>query len=309
MRALVLVAVLMIAALSGCVDFGDGEESTTPTPPDAATPATTTTTPATTTPVASTIVAPMPTSPTGGPAAPSPSPPPRASPTPPPAAPTPSTPAAAPPPPPPPTPSPSPTTPTAAPTPTTPAPAPTPDPQPDPWPREGSYVSYAFRVSQSFSGSEQGFDERGTIRWTYTNGDWRAVCEGSRTSTADDGSTSEESFREEISSATPPHWPLMNTRSPPAEGERVEVWYTRGCDRDSDSYPFIGRDTEPTTVDGAQRTVSTFKARADDSDVPYDYVTEWSTETGLVIHWSLSRYMTAAPYSTSGELTDTDAPM
>ena len=312
MRALLLVATLLMVPLAGCVDLGDGEEATTR--PESTTPAnattnrtTTTTTPtpaATTTPVATTIVAPTPTQPPADPTTP-PAPPTPSGPT------TPAAPPATPPPPTPAAPTPSsppPATPTQTP-PTPSSPPPTPEPEPAPWPREGSHVSYAFRVGQSFSGTEQGFEERGTIRWTYRGGDWSAVCEGVRRSTADDGTTSEEAFREEISSATPPHWPLMNTRSAPAEDERVQVWYTRGCDRDEDSYPFVGRDTASTTVNGAPRTVSTFKARADESDIPYDYVTEWSTQTGLVVSWSLSRYMTAAPYSTSGELTDTDAPM
>ena len=188
-------------------------------------------------------------------------------------------------PPPPPAPTPAPVTPTpptppaptpATPTPTPPPPSPTPTPPPPPptaWPREGSAVRYEVVV---LSGSPDGYYNQDTFSnwtWTYRDGDWTGVCEGERVF----GPYEEEQQREPISAtvtaANPPHWPPMNTRSPPAVGEEVTAWRLSGCQIGSGEEIYRGID------DGMHHATDV------ESPVPYDYVTHWDRETGLVVAW------------------------
>lgn len=214
------------------------------------------------------------------------------------------TPAPAPAPAPIPTPAPAPD-PTPTPTPT-PAPAPTPAPTPSPapsWPREGSHVSYTSRVSQSFSGSDQRWVTYANATWIYRNGDWTGECVATVHDDSDgDGTVEIREKRATYSASSPPHWPLFNTRSPPAVGERVTTWYMHECELASDDeWYYRGTSTE----DGAP----THLASSEPGAPPYDFETEWSAKNGLVLSWSKYRFVTSAPYSTVGELTSTDAPM
>ena len=216
------------------------------------------------------------------------------------------------------TPPPAATPPTAAtpaptpppPTPTPPPPTPTPpSPEPQAWPREGSYVKYAWRIGQYFAGSPQGWTHYGNITWTYAGGDWRAVCVMEAYDRNHDGTWNNHTIRREITAATPPHWPLMNTRSPPAPGEAVTTWYLRDCELSEQTLYYVGTETEATTVNGQPATVPTHLAEDDyPPEQPMSWSSEWSTKTGLVVDWGYSRGGMAA-HSNSGRLVDTDAPL
>lgn len=196
--------------------------------------------------------------------------------------------------------------PASSPTPTPSASPPTPPPPPPPpppaWPREGSYVSYSTRTSQSFAGSDQQWKTYANATWTYHDGDWRGECRSTTYDDSDgDGNITIVNETTTYSAATPPHWPLFDTRSPPAEGELVDTWYLRGCTIEKDEWYFRGADTH--------EGVATYLASSNPDEPPYDFKTEWSQESGLVLYWSKYRFMTSAPFSTVGELTSTDAPM
>ena len=221
--------------------------------------------------------------------------PPAAQPTPPAATPVPTPPPAA-------TPTPTPSPPVATPTPTPPPPTP---PTPEAWPREGSHVKYEVQKRQSFSGTEQGHRMYANLTWTFSGGDWRGECVGQTYSTDAEGVETVREERVTYSAASPPHWPLFNTRNPPAVGEEVTTWTARGCTLDQDTWPFRGAGTA--TVDG--RTVETYRASANPDEPPYAFDTEWSKKTGLVLEWHLQRYMTQAPFSHEGRLVSTDAPL
>lgn len=196
------------------------------------------------------------------------------------------------------------TPPPTATTPTTPA-----QPPPAAWPREGSYVKYYVENRQSFSGSPQGWEKYANLTWTYTNGDWRGVCEGDNHATDHNGVTTVEHFRVEYTASDPPHWPLFNTRNVPAVGEEVEAWNTRACRIESETWTYMGTETHEASVNGQVRTVPTHRAQSVESDMPFNYRTEWSTSTGLVLYWSHSRSPSQAPSSATGQLIDTDAPL
>ncbi|HET6405493.1 MAG TPA: hypothetical protein VFH78_12675 [Candidatus Thermoplasmatota archaeon] len=182
----------------------------------------------------------------------------------------------------------------------TPVPTSAPTPAPTAWPREGSHVSYAMRESQSFSGSDQQWRTYANVTWTYADGDWRGECVATTHDDSDgDGRVEVREERRTLSASSPPHWPLFNTRDVPAVGEPVTTWRMDGCDIESEEWPYRGTDTHA----GAP----THLAASNPDEPPYDFRTEWSEKTGLVMHWSKYRYMTSAPYSTVGELTSTDA--
>lgn len=287
--ALALLAVLL--PMAGCVDAlledegtfpVDGDESVNDELPTNATPIVRPT-PTTSTPPPTPTTMPTPASP-------------------PPAGPTPST-----PPPPPPA---STTPPSPTPTPPPPPPTPTPTPTPTAWPRDGSFVTIAIEGRQSFSGTDQGWTQTARATWTYRDGDWHGACEGTRTSRDAEGQTTTTTFSHAFTASDPPHWPLFNTKTPPVLGEDVDTSFMSGCAIEQEAYTYRGPDTEPATVSGAPRVARTHVATSDEGDIPYDFRTEWSQTTGLVLTWSKVRgYGTQAPWSTSGRLVDTDAPL
>ena len=228
-------------------------------------------------------------------------------PTPPPATPPPATPPPATPPPATTTPTPPPPTPTPPPpTPTPPPPTPTPpSPEPQAWPHEGSFVRYRVTV---FEGSPDGSYNAATftnVTWTYTNGDWRGTCDGTRTEQFREDAPTTTAVHHDFVASDPPHWPLFNTRSPPEVGGDVTAWFMKGCNIQQLERRYAGTDTEPTTVNGQPTTADTFVATDYDDGSPDDFRTEWSRDSGLVEYWSWSQRHT----STRGDLVDTDAPM
>lgn len=284
MRGVVLPLVAALVPMAGCVDAllaPEPDESVDVTLPGTTAP-TTTTPAATTTPVTTVTPTPMP--------GPTPTPTPTTQPTPTPTPPTPST-----------TPTP---TPTPAPTPTpTPTPMPTPDLE---WPREGSTVTFRAHTRQSFSGSEQRFATYVNATWTFSDGDWGGVCTGNHHNTDDGGTETITPVHREYRASDPPHWPLFMTRSPPAEGQTVTAWRLDGCDLEPEEWSFVGEDE----VDWGSGTVATYRAESDERDIPYDFAVEWSQESGLVLEWSKIRgHGTMAPWSSSGALIATDAPL
>lgn len=296
MRGLWAFATLSLLLVAGCTSGGPEESAEGGEVPIDG--------PVTTTPAPSPVVVAPPPTPTLAPLDPGPATPAPVA-TPPPAAvdPVPTTPPPAAPPPPV-------TTSPPPPAPPSPTPTPTPSPAAPPkWPREGSFVSYYVETSQSFSGTPQGFRQYVNATWTYRGGDWHGVCAGNRHSTDSEGVVTITPVRATFEASNPPHWPLFDTRTPPAVGEDVATWWLRGCAIESDEWPYRGADSATTTVNGAPTLVPTYRATSDPGELPYDVQTEWSTKTGLVVEWSLARVATQAPFSNSGRLTDTDAPL
>ena len=203
------------------------------------------------------------TPPPAAPAEPTRAPAPAASPAAPPPAPAPVAPAPA---------SPAPAAPAPAPTPPPPATA-SPTPTPPAWPREGSRVTYRVTV---LSGSPDGYYNQDAFTnwtWTYANGDWTGRCEGTHVY----GPYAEPQTREPISAtftaADPPHWPPMNTRSPPAVGETMTTWDLFHCEISPREARYAG-------MDDGWHTATDF-----DDGSPDDYLTAWDPDTGLVHHW------------------------
>ena len=200
-------------------------------------------------------------------------------------------------------PPPSPTQPPAAPPPAT---TPT-APQPGPWPHEGSRVSY---TAQQSHGSRFGSSTRTYVNatWTYTDGDWRGVCTANvktydpETDSYDEGRTETRTY----SAANPPHWPPMNTRSPPALGAEMEAWVFDACDLDTThTAVYAGTDTE--IVGGA--TVPTHRATHHPAYSNQQLDTEWSRTTGLLIHYDYSWWGSTQSHSLRGRIVSTDAPL
>lgn len=199
-----------------------------------------------------------------------------------------------------PAPAPSPATaPPSRPSPRAPTPEPTPGPTPEPgpeWPREGSFVTVRGRSSESAPSTFVNSTEW-TATWRYADGDWVGECEGTwEMAWADDSGNEDSSgtFSRELAADDPPHWPLLNTRDPPDEGESVQVWIMWGCDIESALMVYSGLD------DGRHRADDTKEAEENYSD----FTTSWDPDTGLVLEWDWARRNSG----TSGELTATDAP-
>lgn len=208
----------------------------------------------------------------------------------------------------PPSPTPPPPTTTTPPSPTPTSP-PTPTPPPPAWPHEGSYVKYTLRTGQAFANSLQGWENYANVTWTYTNGDWRGVCVMDVHESDMDGNWDNHTETHTFTSASPPHWPPMDTRNPPAPGGSVTIWYVSGCELRNMTLVYTGPDTEPTTVNGQPVTAPTFLAEDDyPPEQPMDWRTEWSRTMGLVLYWSYGRGG-MAPHSDVGHLVDTDAPL
>lgn len=284
MRAASFAAVgLLLASLAGCVADDEPSESTEG-PPVGSTPANpTATTPAPTAPTGDGFVVLNP----GEVLVPAEQPPPAASPTPPPAeepSPAPEAPA-----------SPPASEPEAEPEPEPPT-DPTPEPDEGSWPREGSFVTVRGSASDSAPNTFVNSTEW-TAAWRYEDGDWVGECEGTWEMDWDESTGNEDasgSFSRELSVADPPHWPLLNTRDPPDEGESVQVWVMWGCDIESASMVYSGLN------EGRHRADDTQEAEENYSD----FTTFWDPDTGLVLEWDWSRRTSG----TSGRLTATDAP-
>lgn len=236
---------------------------------------------------------PTPPAVTNPPAPPAPSPPPATP-----------TPVASTPPPPPPSPTP------PAPSPTPPPPSPTPPtPAPAAWPHEGSYVRYAATASRSsYDGGYQQRD-RAEATWTFTNGDWRGTCAIQTSEYVSHRGWENRTGTRAYSPASPPHWPLFDTRSPPAQGEAVTVWYLDGCLPTSEEGDFAGTDTEATTRNGQPAQAATYVAVEPAGSEMQDLRTEWSRASGLVLTWSYQRMGSSMTATFAGHLVDTDAPL
>lgn len=311
-----LPALACLVPASGCVDAligdadgefpvgGDPQESVGPLEEEDGSPPPTSTTP----PPSTTTPPPPPSDPTP-PVEPTP---PAADPTPPPADPTPPPPDPTPPPtdpaPPPADPTPPPTDPTPPPSDPTPPPSdPTPppsDPTPPPepaWPREGSIVRY--RITSGESGPGSFVNTSGSIAtWVYRDGDWHGTCEGSWELHWAEGSGQNDTngtFSRAYEASDPPHWPPLNTRTPPAVGEPVDVWIMWDCDLREVGMVYSGL-TE-SSWGRVHHADDTAEAEAHYSD----FDTWWDPEIGLVLGWSWAR----SHSGTRGELIETDAPI
>ena len=289
MRALPLVVLLLALLTPGCIQMlsdeleeareefpdpsaADGDNGTAPPP---ATPSPTPGTPAPATP------SPTPPSP-ATPSVPSPATP---------------TPTATPTPPPPATPTPTPTPPSPPTTPATP-PSPTPPP-PAAWPREGSHVRYHATVERVASDGSYRQEERAEAAWTYRDGDWTGTCTVEvRERVAGRGEETTTRTRT-FTASDPPHWPIFNTRSPPAPGGAVTTWLLDGCDIEHlDDAVYQGTDTEA----GAATHVAAYPEARDE-----DFRTEWSRASGLVVTWDWIRWGATTTHVRGG-LVATDAP-
>ena len=319
MRGRMLLPTLLLGAsllLSGCtlLDPEEGEESVefptnatetedpfdlaepAPAPTDIAggddaSPPPMTTTPAPPSPTAPAPGEPTPAAPSAPPAQPSPGSPtaPGPGPTPPPA-----------------TTTPPPSPPPAQPTPPTQPTQPTQPPPDTSWPREGSHVRYEARASRSSYDGEYSQEDVSTVTWTFTGGDWRGVCTNQKTEHVN-GNWQNSTSTRQLDASTPPHWPPMNTRSPPAVGQPVDVWYIDACSPSDWESVFTGSATEQTTRNGQSVTVASYAA--DMSAENQAFATEWSQSHGLVLKWSHWRSGGAMSSGFSGRLVDTDAPL
>ena len=243
--------------------------------------------PAAPTPAPEPAPAPSPTAePTPAPTpAPAPSPQPTAEPTPPAPAPSPQPTAEATPP----APSPQPTAAEPTPTPTPPA--------DDTWPREGSHVTIRGSAGESIPST---FDNSSTweASWTYRDGDWRGTCSGSWEHRWEDGSVERGTFSRTLDGSNGPHWPLFNTRSPPAVGEEVQVWVMWDCG--ISSYDMIYSGTESSEWGTVHNADDVTVAEENYSD----FDTWWDPDTGLVYEWDWSRSKSGS----QGRVVSTDAP-
>ena len=196
----------------------------------------------------------------------------------------------------PPEPTPAPTpAPTPPPTPTPTPPPPTPTPPPPAWPREGSRVTVRGDAGESIPST---FNNRSTweATWTYRDGDWHGTCSGSWEHTWYNGTVERGSFSRALEASDPPHWPLFNTRSPPAVGEEMTVWIMWDCRITQERMVYAG------TEDGGAVHLAT----EPDEASPYSaFETRWSAGSGLVLSWEWAR----SHSGTRGQLVDTDAPL
>lgn len=109
--------------------------------------------------------------------------------------------------------------------------------------------------------------------WTYTGGDWVGRCEGTHVHGPYDEPQARDPVSATFTAATPPHWPPMNTRDPPAVGSTITAWDLFRCEIQS-------RDAKYAGVQDGWHTATDF-----DDGSPDDYITAWDRETGLVHHW------------------------
>ena len=168
-------------------------------------------------------------------------------------------------------------------------------------------MRYSAESSRSSYDGAYSQDDRATFVWTYTDGDWIGTCTMQTEEFVDGRGWRNGTSTHTFSAASPPHWPPMNTRSPPAEGQPVGVTYLDGCGIAQDSMPYAGTDTQSTTQDG--RTVQADTHVASFSNENGDFRTEWSRSHGLVLTWSHTRMGGTMVMSFHGSLTDTDAPL
>ena len=180
--------------------------------------------------------------------------------------------------------------------------------EPTAWPREGSHVSY---YAEQYHGSRFG---RSTIThvnatWTYANGDWTGTCTAHvrpydpETDTHNATGTIETRT---YSAASPPHWPPMNTRSPPPVGGEMQAWVFDECDLET-THTAVYAGTDAETVNGA--TVPTHRATHHPAYDNQQLDTEWSQKTGLLIHYRYSWWGSTQSNSLKGHIVSTDAPL
>lgn len=187
-----------------------------------------------------------------------------------------------------PTPPPSSTPTPAPPTPTSPTP-----PAPTPWPHEGSFVIYTMEHSRSFTGSDQWYRSYANATWTYQAGDWRGTCEGTIYDHRDPRTLNVTTVHRAYTASSPPHWPIFDTRTPPAVGQNVTTWFLDTCAIVNETHTFAGGNA------------TTF--RAGEESMPFAFNTTWSRASGLVLTWTDARYG-LAPNVNVGHLVATDAP-
>jgi hypothetical protein len=198
-----------------------------------------------------------------------------------------------------------------APAPVAPPPSPTPpSPAPTAWPHEGSHVRYtATVVRNSYDGGYRQEDSA-EATWTFTGGDWRGTCTVHTREFVSGRGEQESTGTRTYSASSPPHWPLFNTKSPPAEGQPVTVWYLDRCAIESMDAAFAGTDTEPTTRMGQSVQAATYVASEPAGTSENQGLrTEWSRASGLVVTWSHQRMGSVMTTTFQGELMDTDAPL
>lgn len=139
-----------------------------------------------------------------------------------------------------------------------------------------------------------------TAEWVYRDDDWHGTCEGSWTTTWEDDRVERGTFSARFEASDPPHWPLFNTKTPPAKGGSVEAWYMWDCRIGSAQMLYDG------TVDhGEWGTTHTAQDTQEAEENYSDFDTHWDPESGLVIDWKWAR----SHSGTSGRVTSTDAPV
>lgn len=191
------------------------------------------------------------------------------------------------------------TAPTPAPTPPPPSPSPTPT-SPTPaqaWPHEGSFVKYSTDSGASAPDGSWWQRSFTNVTWTYTNGDWHGVCDGTRTDHYGE-QVNVTTLHATYSASHPPHWPITDTRSPPAVGEPVTGWSVDECNINKLDYDLLYHG--PSTENG----LPTFTAVSPQDGVPREYSTEWRQGSGLVVTWMWQHHYSHE----AGRLTATDAP-
>lgn len=155
--------------------------------------------------------------------------------------------------------------------------------------------SAAENIPSTFSNSSQW-----SATWTYRDGDWRGTCGGTwHHDWYDDTPDRTGTFTRTFEASNPPHWPLFNTRSPPAPGSPMMVWVMRDCEIFSTEKVYTGTETHPTW--GLQHN-------ADDTQEAEDHYSDfdawWDPDTGLVHAWRWAQLHGGS----SGQVTSTDAP-
>jgi hypothetical protein len=196
-------------------------------------------------------------------------------------------------------------------------------PPPPDWYKQGSYAEYALYSQTCGSGGCD--DIRATLRMTLQVPPepyapyWDAVCSGTITHTAPDGTTTTQAF-----SAQSPTAPPDMTRRPRV-GYQVDwstylslpstmVTASQACMSDDSAdwrVTATGEVTKPMRLlgaDGQPRTMTVWHAQNDGNADGEDRTIEWETKVGLVLHWENKGRTGGMPHF-GGDLIRTNAPV
>lgn len=158
------------------------------------------------------------------------------------------------------------------------------------WPVEGSFVEVEVQTRERGPGRAENASSS-TARWEYRDGDWVGACESAWRARDAAGNEREGRERRAFVAEDPPHWPPLDTRARPAQGDTITAWVLDRCELASLFARYEG-------VDALGRL------RAGPVGASQSFDTRWDADTGLVLSWSWER----GGRSTEGRVRATDAP-